>query len=144
MEYNQEHLFSEYAILSAFEDVFGMRYTLGEKYFYVVLRLLSNAYADMDGWLLYGDAGNKEQGRLHGFDAYGFSRRICKTTRKKLKEDGLIACAYRYGIKGSRTGTAYRLMDDKLIRTPRRLHEAILGNKVGELARIDLPSGGGA
>ncbi len=127
MQQSQKHTSPEYTILSAFEECFGTRYTLGEKYFYVMLRMLADIHADADGWFLYADAANKAKGRLHGFAEYGFSPRVCKITRKKLKKDGLIACAYRYGIKGSRAGTAYRLMDDKLIHTSRRLQEAILG-----------------
>ena len=129
MQQTQKHTFPEYATLSVFEERFGTRYTLGEKYFYVILRVLSEKYADTDGWFLYADAANKKQRRLHGFAEYGFSPRVCKITRKKLKTDGLIACAYRYGIKGSRAGTAYRLIDDRLICSPKRMQEAILGGK---------------
>lgn len=127
MDHARQHANSEYVILSSFEEIFGIRYTLGEKYFYTMLRMLSQQHADPEGWFMYGDSANKEQGRLHGFNKFGFSRRVCKEARKKLKEDKLIACAYRYGIKGSRIGTAYRLVDDKLIRSPRQLHEQILG-----------------
>lgn len=119
---------STLAILSAFEDFFGRHYTAPEKYFYVTLRRMFEQQKAKDGWvLLFDTSGSATRNRYEGFSSYGLSARVRKNARKKLKEDGLIETRYAHGRKGYRIGTEYRLIDDRLLRNPKAIHQAILG-----------------
>lgn len=111
------------SIIMVFERIFGGAYSVREKYFYVLLRELYHSKKLKDGWLLFGDAA---EGRSAGFGLYGLSARVCKSARKKLKQDELIECSYVHGAKGHRIGTQYRLLDGRLIVPSKMVHAAIM------------------
>jgi len=119
----------------AFEDLFGQKYTAQEKYFYVMLRKLSDCFQSNDGWFPALDRSKKSEKNDGGFrsvfDQCGFSARACKSARKKLKVAGLIECRYIHGEKGYRIGTEYRLLDEKLADHNKAIHRAIMGQLGG-------------
>ncbi|SRR6266481_6454216 len=111
--------------LMAFERAFGDRYSVREKYFYILLRALWSSKKSSDGWAFFNDA---SKGRPRdGFRFYGLSARVCKLARRKLKHDGLLECRYVHGPKGHRIGTAYRLLDERFIAGPKAIHAAVMG-----------------
>ncbi len=115
-----------FSVPRVFEDLFGRKYTVPEKYFYMVLRMLSDRLQSEDGWLFLVDSASEGINR-NGFKSYGLSARVCKSARKKLKTDGLIETRYVYGRKGYRTGTEYRLLENRLSRAPKTIHQEIMG-----------------
>ena len=120
---NHNRIFS---IPCAFERLFGNAYAPEEKYFYVILRMVSDWRADKDGWFTCSDTLRKEKGITCGFDIYAFTTGLCKRARKKLIRDKLIECRYVHGIKGHRIGIAYRLNDEGLKDNARIAYDAIL------------------
>ncbi len=117
-----------FSVPHAFEDLFGQKYTAREKYFYVMLRKLSDRFQSDDCWFSFADTiQSKERGVESGFAYFGLSARVCKSARRKLKQDGLIEIRYLHGEKGYRKGTAYRLLDAKLADHNKATHRAILG-----------------
>jgi hypothetical protein len=119
----------KFSIPHAFEDDFGRRYTVPEKYFYVALCGMVARRQAVDGWTLLFDApGSAIGNEPWSFASFGLSRRVCKSARKKLKEDGLIEVRYAHDRRGHRIGTEYRLLDGKFAQSPRVVHAAILGS----------------
>jgi hypothetical protein len=121
---------SIFAIPHAFDDFFGKRYTVPEKYFYITLRKLIDRHNADSGWVLLFDASGPASGnRSDTFESFGLSKRTCKSARRKLKEDGLIECRWSHGRKGHRIGTEYRLVDERLAQNPKAIHRAIIGRQ---------------
>ena len=119
---------STFAVPCAFGDFFGKRYTVPEKYFYIVLRKMVDQQKSESGWtLLFDVSGPATRSRCESFALHGLSRRVCKSARRKLKEEGLIETRYAHSRKGHRIGTEYRLIDERLARNPKAIHRAILG-----------------
>ena len=116
---------NEIKIIMAFERIFGGEYSVREKYFYVILRSLCLSRKSEDGWVFLSDA--PKQQLWDGFGSYGLSPRVCKSSRRKLKRDGLLECRYIHGAKGHRVGTAYRLLDERFANDPKAIHAAIIG-----------------
>ena len=117
---------SQSNLIWSFERIFGFSYAPEEKYFYVILRMLSERRKDANGLFTCSDALRKEKGITCGFDIYGFTAGLCKRARKKLIRDKLIECRYVHGIKGHRVGIAYRLNDEGLKDNARIVYDAIL------------------
>ena len=119
---------SIFSVPRAFEEIFGKRYTVPEKYFYMMLRMLVNRFPSESGWALLFDAsGPAVSGSRETFASYGLSKRTCKSARRKLKEEGLIETRYKHDRKGHRIGTEYRLVDERLAKNPKAIHQAIIG-----------------
>ncbi len=120
---------STFAVPHAFFDLFARRYSAAESLYYILLRKLIAQSAAPNGWALLHDAAGPTA--LQGnptFAFYGVSARTCKSARKKLLADGLIATRYARNRKGHRIGTEYRLLDEGFSRAPKAVHQAILGN----------------
>ena len=115
-----------HTIMWSFERIFGSSYTPEEKYFYIILHILSDRRKDANGWFACSDILRKENGIAYGFDTYGFTTGLCKRARKKLIKDKLVACRYVHGMKGYRIGIAYRLNDEGLKDNARIAYDAIL------------------
>jgi hypothetical protein len=116
-----------FGVPRAFEDFFGKGYTAPEKYFYVMLRKRLDELQPKDGWFFCADVAVVRDGRRDdGFASCGLSSRTCKSARKKLKADSLIETRYVHGRKGHRIGTEYRLLDDKLSRTPELVYRQVM------------------
>lgn len=123
---------ASFSVPHAFEDLFGQKYTVREKYFYVMLRKLFDRFKSDDGWFSFADTiQSKDRGVESGFEYFGLSARVCKSARRKLKEDGLIETRYVHGEKGYRKGTGYRLLDAKLADHNKTTHRAIMGQLGG-------------
>ena len=117
-----------FAVPHAFFDARNDRYTPNEMFFYVALRKLIDQLNPEGDWTLLFDApGNATVGRHDCFASYGLSMRVCKSARRKLREDGLIETRYKHDRKGHRIGTEYRLVDDKLAHTPKAVYREIMG-----------------
>lgn len=114
-----------FAVPHAFFDLADERYSIAERFFYITLRKFMAEHGGE--WLLLLDAPGTtacEKGRTFAF--YGLSARTCKSARKKLVRDGLIATRYARNRKGHRIGTEYRLVDEGFARLPKAVHQAIL------------------
>ena len=128
---------STFVVPHAFDDYFGKRYTVPEKYFYVALRKMIDQHRTGSGWVLLFDAPGPASGNHGGtFESFGLSKRTCKSARQKLKEDGLVECRWAHGRKGNRIGTEYRLIDERLEQNPKSIHRAIMGRTSSELEGV--------
>lgn len=83
------------------------RYTIAEKYFYIVLCYLSEQREGGQGFFVGHDL--IFQNGTPPLRAFGLSRRICISARRRLKDGGLISSRHIYSIKGHRVGTEYRI-----------------------------------
>ena len=120
-----------FGIPHAFEDDFGNRYTVPEKYFYVMLRKCMDELQPADGWFFCADTAIVKEGKRNdGFASRGLSSRTCKSARKKFKADGFIETRYVHDRKGHRIGTEYRLVDACFAKTPKAIHRSIMGGAV--------------
>ncbi len=116
-----------FAVPHAFFDLITDGYSIAERLFYITLRKLMAGH-ESEAWVLLLDAPGAtacEMGKT--FACYGLSARACKSARKKLVRDGLIATRYARNRKGHRIGTEYRLVDEGFARLPKAVHQAILG-----------------
>ena len=119
---------STFVVPHAFFDLFARRYSAAESLYYILLRKLVSRSAAPNGWALLHDAAGPTA--LQGsptFAFYGISARTCKSARKKLLTDGLIATRYARNRKGHRIGTEYKLVDEGFLKAPKAIHQAILG-----------------
>ena len=114
------------------EVLIGDRYSVAEKYFYIVLCYLHKKYKDNSGNFIGHDIAI--QNGIPPFKTFGLSQRICKQARKRLKDDDLINFKYVYGRKGYRVGTQYRLCDIELREYAKEVHERILNRNMLELS----------
>lgn len=108
------------------------RYSIAEKYFYIVLCYLHKRYKNESGNFIGHDFA--VQKGIPSFKTFGLSQRICKKARKRLKDDGLIEFEHVYGKKGYRVGTQYSLCDMEFKEYPKEVHDRILNRKVLELS----------
>lgn len=84
--------------------------TQGERNFFTTLCKLHNRFADEDGWFWYIDGEFKTRdGQLMGFKTHGLSANVCKSSRKKLKDLGLIDLCRENKKYGQYRGTCYRI-----------------------------------
>ncbi len=115
-----------FAVPHAFFDLIADGYSIAERLFYITLRKFMAGHEDGE-WVLLLDAPGAtaiEKGRTFAF--YSLSARVCKSARKKLVRDGLIATRYARNRKGHRIGTEYKLVDEGFARLPKAVHQAIL------------------
>ncbi len=111
---------------------FDQQYTIPEKYFYIVLCYLRERYKNSEGFFIGHD--NVTKNGIPSFKSFGISQRICKSARKKLKADGLIAFWHVYGEKGHRIGTEYDLCEAPIGENPKEIHARILNKKLPKLS----------
>jgi len=114
----------------------GGRYSVAEKYFYIVLCYLHKRYKDDSGNFIGHDI--SVQKGVPSFKIFGLSQRIWKQARKRLKDDGLIEFEHVYGKKGYRVGTQYRLCDMEFKEYSKEVHNRILNRKTIELSTSDV------
>lgn len=101
-----------FTIPHGFEELFGNKLRPSEKYFYVILRKLSNRYADQSGWFWHIDQKfTTHEGKALGLKSFGFSPSFSKRARKKLLKLSLIETRRGRNRLGHRAGTYYRLID---------------------------------
>ncbi len=99
-----------------FEEFFGKELRPSEKYFYTILRKLSNRLAKRTGkdkgWFWHIDREFKtSDGKILGFESFGFSPSVSQRARKKLRGLDLIETNRGWNRKGHGGGTYYRLND---------------------------------
>lgn len=108
------------------------RYSIAEKYFYIVLCYLHKRYKNDSGTFIGHDMAI--QNGIPSFKIFGLSQRICKKARKRLKDDCLIDFRHVYGRKGYRVGTQYRLCDIELKEYAKEAHNRILNGGILKLS----------
>ena len=119
---------------------FWQRYSIAEKYFYLVLCHLLKKYADESGHVIGHDIAIKDS--VPSFRSFGISQRICRSARKKLQDGGLITFRHVYGGEGHRVGTEYTLCEAAFRESPKEIHALILNKRSPELSTpADIPHG---
>ena len=99
-----------------FEELFGKKLRPSEKYFYIILRKLKNRFAirrgKYKGWFWHVDRKFRtSDGKILGFESFGFSLSFSQRARKKLEGLDLIKTKRGWNKEGYRGGTYYRLND---------------------------------
>lgn len=119
---------------------FWQRYSIAEKYFYLVLCHLLKKYADENDRFVGHDVALING--VPSFRSFGISQRICKGARKKLQDGGLITFRHVYGGKGHRVGTEYALCEAAFRESSKEIHALILNKRSPELSTpADIPHG---
>lgn len=117
------------------EVLLRQRYSIAEKYFYIVLRYLHKKHKNDKGVFLGHDIAT--QNGILSFSSFGLSKRLCKNARKKLKNDGLIIFRHIYGKRGYRIGTEYALCEVMSQERSKEIHTLIFDRKPIELSTPD-------
>ena len=121
-------------------DQFWLRYSIAEKFFYLVLCHLLKRHAGEGGRVTCHDTAVKNG--IPPFQSFGISLRICKNARRKLRDSGLIAFRHVYGPKGHRIGTEYSLPAAIYRESPKAIHALILNKRMAELSTpASIPHG---
>lgn len=97
-----------------FEEQFGNKFSLSEKYFFIILCKLANRFGDRDGKFWHQDKKflwEDKNGTKHtlGFEFFGLSQSTCKRARKKLNHYNLIEIKFGWDKFGHRFGTQYQI-----------------------------------
>lgn len=91
-----------------FEDQLKHLLTHAERDFYMTLCHLENRYGNKNGWFWHTDGKFKNRdGKILGFESFGFGQSTCKRARKKLVELKLIKTKREPGENGRWHGTLY-------------------------------------
>src|SRR3989344_8085877 len=127
-------------ILPENDRQFWQRYTIAEKFFYLILCHLLKRHAGEGGRVTCHDTVVKNG--IPPFRSFGISLRICKNARRKLRDGGLIAFRHVYGPKGHRIGTEYGLPAAIYRESPKAIHALILNKRMAELSTpASIPHG---
>ncbi len=117
---------------------FWQNYSIAEKYFYLVLCHLLKKYSDQNGRVVGHDT--LFRNGVPSFKSFGVSQRICKGSRKKLQDRGLITFRHIHGEKGYRFGTEYALCEAAYRESPKEVHALIFNKRSNELSTSAVES----